>query len=71
MNVGYRQLAQVPPPDLKVPVLGHLAFGAASARRCSRTRVHRPLRVDPPNVDIGRTVEPAAGVGSGAGVTVE
>jgi AhpD family alkylhydroperoxidase len=36
-NVGYRQLAQVPPPDLQVPVLGLTAPGGASARRWSRT----------------------------------
>jgi hypothetical protein len=39
-NVGYRQLARVRPTDLDVPILGHLTFGAASARRCCRTRVH-------------------------------
>ena len=49
------------------PVLGHLAFGAASARRWLN-RVHRPLRVDPPDVDIRRTVEPAAWVRPRTGI---
>ena len=46
MNVGFRHFARVPPTDLHIPILGHLAFGAASARRCSR-RVggSRPQRV--------------------------
>jgi hypothetical protein len=33
VNVGFPHLARVPPTDLHIPILGHLAFGAASARR--------------------------------------
>jgi hypothetical protein len=55
---------------LKVPVLRHLAFGEL-LRGGGSTGVHRPLRVDPPDVDIWRTVEPAAGVRPRTGIATQ
>src|SRR5438067_1447395 len=48
VKVGYRQFSA---SRSMFPPLGHVAVGAASVRGSFSNRLHRPLRVDPPDVD--------------------